>query len=101
MDASAMQLGAVIACDNRPIAFFSTKLPKPQQKSSIIKSEHLAMAETLKEFKGMLWGQSIKVFTDHEILTRDSLGPTSDRVYPMEITLRRICPQNNTYKSDT
>jgi hypothetical protein len=31
-DASAMQLGAVIAQDNRPVAFFSRKLSKTQQK---------------------------------------------------------------------
>ncbi len=30
-DASAVQLGAVIAQDNRPIAFFSRKLSKTQQ----------------------------------------------------------------------
>ncbi len=28
----------------------------------------------------MLWGQSIKVFTDHKNLTKDALGLTSDRV---------------------
>ena len=92
-DASATQLGAVIAQDNRPIAFFSTKLSKSQQKYSVTKIELLAMVETLKEFKGMLWGQSIKVFTDHEILTRDSLGPTSDRVYRWRLLLEEYAPK--------
>jgi hypothetical protein len=36
------------------------------------------MVETLKEFKGMLWGQKIKVFTDHANLMRDALGLTLD-----------------------
>ncbi len=35
MDASSMQLGAVITQDNRPIAFFSRKLSKMQQKYSV------------------------------------------------------------------
>jgi hypothetical protein len=29
----------------------------------------------------MLWGQPIKVFTDHKNLIRDALGLTLDRVY--------------------
>ncbi len=64
---SSTQLGAVIAQDNRPIAFFSRKLSKAQQKYSVTEIELLAIVETLKEFKGMLWGQDIKVFTDHQI----------------------------------
>jgi hypothetical protein len=82
MDASATQLGAVIAQGNRPIAFFSRKLSEMQQKYSVTKIELLAIVETLKELKvkGMLWGQSIKVFTDHKNLIRDALGLTSDRV---------------------
>ncbi len=36
------------------------------------------MVETLKEFKGMLWGQDIKVYTDYKNLTRDALGLTSE-----------------------
>jgi hypothetical protein len=59
-DASATQLGAVIAQDNRPIAFFSRKLSKTQQKYSVTEIELLAIVETLKEFKGMLWGKISK-----------------------------------------
>jgi hypothetical protein len=78
---SSMQLGAVITQDNRPIVFFSRKLSKTQQKYSVTEIELLAIVETLKEFKGMLWGQDIKVFTDHKYFTIDALGLTSDRVY--------------------
>jgi hypothetical protein len=100
-DASATQLGAVITQDNRPIVFFSRKLSKTQQKYSVTEIELLAIVETLKEFKGMLWGQVIKVFTDHKNLTRDALGLTSDRVYCWQITLGGICPQNNIHQRDT
>jgi hypothetical protein len=65
-DTSSMQLGAMITQDNRPIAFFSRKLSKTQQKYSVTEIELLAIVETLKEFKGMLWGQDIKVYTDHK-----------------------------------
>ncbi len=80
-DASSKQLGAVITQDNRPIAFFGWKLSDTQHKYSITKIELLAIVETLKEFQGMLWGQQIKVFTDHANLMRDALGLTLDQVY--------------------
>jgi hypothetical protein len=80
-DASSKQLGAVTTQDNRPIAFFSQKVSDMQRKYSITKIELLAIVETLKDFKGMIWGQNIKVFTDHANLMRDALGLTLDRVY--------------------
>jgi len=80
-DASTLQLGAVITQDNRPIAFFSRKLSKTQTRYTVTEIELLAIVETLKEFKGMLWGQIIKVYTDYKNLTRDALGLTSDRVH--------------------
>jgi len=59
-DASTIQLGAVITQDNRPIAFFSRILSEMQTRYNDTKIELLAIVETLKEFKGMLWGQIIK-----------------------------------------
>ncbi len=55
--------------------------------------ELLAIVETLKEFKGMLWGQSIKVYTDHKNLTTDALGLTSDRVYRWRLLLEEYAPE--------
>ncbi len=52
-----------------------------QWKYSVTKIELLDIVEKLNEFKGMLWGQDIKVYTDLKNLTRDALGLTSDRVY--------------------
>jgi hypothetical protein len=68
-DASTKQLGVVITQENRPIAFFSWKLSGAQSKYTVTKLEHLAIVEMLKEFNGMLWGQRIKVYTNHEKLT--------------------------------
>ncbi len=93
MDASSTQLGAVITQDNRPIAFFSRKLSETQQKCSVPKIELFAIVETLKEFKGMLWGQDIKVYTDHKNITRDALGLTSDRVYHWRLLLEEYAPE--------
>jgi hypothetical protein len=76
-DASSKQLGAVITQENRSIGKLSTM----QHKYSVNKIELLATGVTLKEFKRMLWGQSIKVYTDHANLIRDALGMTSDHVY--------------------
>ena len=47
----------------------------------------LAIVETLKEFKGMLWGQQLMVYTDHKNLMQDALGLTSDWVYHWRLFL--------------
>jgi hypothetical protein len=93
MDTSETQLGVVTTQANRPIAFFSRKLSKTQQKYSVIQIELLAIVETLKEFKGMLWGQDIKVYADHNNLTRDDLDLTSDRVNRWWLLLEEYAPK--------
>ncbi len=83
----------VITQENRLIAIFSQKLSTTQCKYSVTKIELLAIVETLKEFKGMIWGQSIKVYTDHTNLIRDALGMTSDRVYQGRLLLEEYGPK--------
>jgi hypothetical protein len=92
-DASSKQLVEVITQDNRPIAFFSWKISDTQHKYSVAKIELLAIVETLEEFKGMLWCQNIKVFTDHTNLMRDALGLTSDQVYQWKLLLEEYGPE--------
>jgi hypothetical protein len=41
----------------------------------------------------MLWGQSIKLFTDHTNLIRDALGMTSDQVYQWRLLLEDYRPK--------
>jgi hypothetical protein len=92
-DALSKQLRAIITQENRPIAFFSQKLSTMQRKYSVTKIKLLAIVETLKEFKGMIWGQSIKVYTDHANLIRDALGMTLDRVYQWRLLLEEYGPK--------
>ncbi len=69
------------------------KLTETQQHCNVTKIELLAIVETLKEFKGMLWGQKLKVFTDHKNLIQDALGLTSDRVYQWRLLLKEYSPE--------
>ena len=89
-DASSHQLGAVMAQRGRPIAFFSCKLSDTQRKYSVTELELLSIVETLKEFKGLLWGQQIKVYTDHKNLMQDDLRPR----LPLEVATRRVWPSD-------
>ncbi len=49
--------------------------------------------ETLKEFKGMLWGKDIMVYTDHKNLKKEGLGTSSDRVYQWALLLEEFTPR--------
>jgi hypothetical protein len=81
---------SVITQGNRPITFVSRKLSVTQTKYSVTKIKLLVIVETIKEFQGMLWGQTIKAYTDHKYLTQDAFCLTSDRV-SLAITIGRVC----------
>jgi hypothetical protein len=67
-DASDHQLGAVISQNNKPITFFSRKLSKAQCNYTTTKKELLAIVECLKQFRGILFGYPIDVWSDHKNL---------------------------------
>ena len=69
MDAINLQLGAVIRQNGKPIAFYSKKLNLAQTCYTTTAKELLAIVEKLKEFKNIVLGQKINVYTDNQNLT--------------------------------
>ena len=78
-DASSKQLGAVIVQNNRPIAFYSKKLNTAQRNYTVTDLELLSVVMTLREFRNILLGQKIVIFTDHKNLESDFSNMTSQR----------------------
>jgi RNase H-like domain found in reverse transcriptase len=72
-DASDHQLGAVITQVKKPIAFYSSKLNKAQQRYSTTEHELLSTIETCKQYEYILLGYPITVFTNHKSNTFNGL----------------------------
>jgi len=90
-DASHSQLGAVISQDNKPIAFYSRKLNPAQKRYTTTERELLSIVETLKEFRNILLGQCIKVYTDHKNLTYTNFN--TERVMRWQLIIEEYSPE--------
>jgi len=90
-DASHTQLGSVISQDNKPIAFYSRKLSPTQTRYTTTERELLAIVETLKEFKNILLGQEIIIYTDHQNLVAKNC--TIERVLRWRLLIEEFNPQ--------
>ena len=90
-DASKTQLGSVISQEGKPIAFYLRKLNPAQTRYTTTERELLSIVETLKEFRNILFGQKIAVYTDHENLVQKSL--TSDRVMRWRLYIEEYSPE--------
>jgi hypothetical protein len=69
-DVSHCQLRAIITQDGKrkPIVYWSCTLNPAQTQYTTTEHELLSIVEVLKEFKIILWGHHIQVFTDHHNL---------------------------------
>ena len=67
-------LGVVISQNNKPIAFYSSKLNPTQANDTTAERYLLYIVETFKELRNILFGQQIKVNTDHKNLTYKSFN---------------------------
>jgi hypothetical protein len=90
-DTSHTQLGAVISQAGRPIAFYSRKLNPAQTRYTTTERELLAIVETLKEYRNILLGHTIRVYTDHQNLTYKNF--TTERVMRWRLILEEYGPE--------
>ena len=99
-DASDYQLGSVITQEGRPLAFYSRKLNKAQVNYTVTEKELLSIVETLKEFRGILLGHKLKVYTDHKNLEKVNSTASSQRAMRWRILLEEFSPEIVYIKGD-
>ena len=68
IDASDKQLGAIMIHNNKPIVFFSRIFIKPQRNYTITEKELLAIVECLNQFRRIISGYGINVFSYYKNL---------------------------------
>ena len=89
-DASNCQLGGVISQNGTPIALYSPKITPAQSRYIVTEKYLLNIVKTLKEFRTILLGQGLKIYTDHKNLTLKNFN--TDRVLLRRLILEEYSP---------
>ena len=97
-DASDVQIGAVISQNGHPIAFYTRKLNPAQSRYTTTERELLAIVETLKEFRNILLGQQIRIYTDHKNLCYKNFN--TNRVLRWRLLLEEFGPELHYIKGE-
>jgi hypothetical protein len=63
-DASKFQIRSIITQKDKPLAFYSRKLTNPQTRYTITELKLLAIVETPHEYKCILLGHLITIYTN-------------------------------------
>ena len=92
VDASDKQLGSVLKQGNKTLAFFSKKLNPAQQHYTVGEKEMLSIVESLKEFRTMIHGYPIDIYTDHLNWTHGSKFIKNARVMRWRLLIQEYAP---------
>ena len=98
-DASHYQLGAVISQGGKPVAFYSRKLNPAQTRYTTTERELLSIVETLKEYRNILLGHEIEVFTDHKNLVYKTFN--TERVMRWRLIIEEFGPKLTYIKGES
>ena len=96
-DASKLKIGAVISQKGKPIAFYSRNMNSAQQNYTTTEKELLSIVATLKEFRNILLGHQITVYTDHKKLIYKCFN--TERVMRWRLILEEFGPKLKYIKS--
>ena len=90
-DASKLQIGAVVSQKGKPIAFYSQNMNSAQQNYTTTDKELLSIVAYIKEFRNILLGHQITVYTDHKNLTHNFFN--TERVIFWRLIIKEFGPE--------
>lgn len=92
IDASDRQLGAVLKQGDKTLAFFSKKLKSAEKNYGVGEKEMLSAVEALKEFRTMILGYPIDIYTDHKNWTYGTKAYKNDRITRWRLIIEEFAP---------